>query len=70
MTAERFAVELDVYETHGTHAAFERDRRREEELLLAGIESIPHHRPTPEAGTESVMENLTRHLARRRQRPT
>lgn len=23
--AERFAVELDVYETHGTRAAFERD---------------------------------------------
>jgi predicted transcriptional regulator of viral defense system len=28
---ERFAVELDVYETHGTRAAFERDRRRQEE---------------------------------------
>jgi len=35
---ERFAVELDTYETHGTHAAFERDRCRQENLKLAGIE--------------------------------
>jgi hypothetical protein len=33
----RFAVELDLYETHGTRAAFERDRQRQEDLLLAGI---------------------------------
>ena len=37
---ERFAVELDVYETHGTCAAFERDRLRQEDLKLAGIEMI------------------------------
>jgi hypothetical protein len=36
----RFAVELDTYETHGTRAAFERDRLRDEELKLAGIEMI------------------------------
>jgi very-short-patch-repair endonuclease len=33
----RFAVELDVYETHGSRAAFERDRERQEDLLLHGI---------------------------------
>jgi hypothetical protein len=33
----RFAVELDVYETHGSRAAFERDRKRQEDLLLHGI---------------------------------
>ncbi|HSC21168.1 MAG TPA: hypothetical protein VLC07_05525 [Solirubrobacterales bacterium] len=33
----RFAVELDVYETHGSRAAFERDRQRQEDLLLAGV---------------------------------
>jgi very-short-patch-repair endonuclease len=33
----RFAVELDVFETHGTRAAFERDRKRQEDLLLLGI---------------------------------
>ncbi len=36
----RFAVELDTYETHGSRAAFERDRLRDEELKLAGIELI------------------------------
>jgi very-short-patch-repair endonuclease len=35
--AERFVVELDVYETHGSRAAFERDRIRQEDLLLLGI---------------------------------
>jgi hypothetical protein len=36
--AERFAVELDAYSTHGGPAAFERDRLRQEDLKLAGIE--------------------------------
>jgi len=35
-----FAVELDTYETHGTRAAFERDRLRDEELKLSGIELV------------------------------
>lgn len=34
---QRFAVELDSYATHGTHGAFERDRLRQEDLLLLGI---------------------------------
>ncbi|HEV7615914.1 MAG TPA: type IV toxin-antitoxin system AbiEi family antitoxin domain-containing protein [Solirubrobacterales bacterium] len=34
---ERFAVELDTYETHGSHAAFERDRLRQEDLMLIGV---------------------------------
>ena len=37
---ERFAVELDVYETHGSRAAFERDRLRQEDLKLIGVEMI------------------------------
>ena len=35
-----FAVELDSYATHGTHDSFERDRLRQEDLKLAGIEMI------------------------------
>ncbi|HVW47124.1 MAG TPA: hypothetical protein VHA76_08725, partial [Solirubrobacterales bacterium] len=35
---ERFAVELDLFETHGSRAAFEEDRLRQEELKLTGIE--------------------------------
>ena len=38
--AQRFAVELDTYATHGTQAAFERDHVRDEDLTLAGIELI------------------------------
>lgn len=34
----RFAVELDAYATHGSRAAFERDRLRQEDLKLHGIE--------------------------------
>ncbi len=36
----RFAVELDLYETHGTRESFEEDRMRREELLLHGVEVI------------------------------
>ncbi len=36
----RFAVELDVFETHGTRESFESDRVRQEDLKLAGIEMI------------------------------
>lgn len=35
---QRFAVEIDAYETHGSRAAFERDRLRQEDLKLLGIE--------------------------------
>jgi len=33
----RFAVEIDVFATHRSRAAFERDRLRQEELKLAGV---------------------------------
>jgi hypothetical protein len=63
---QRFAVELDTYATHGTNAAFERDHVRDEELVLAGIESIRvtdvrfHREP------EAVLERVAALLARRR----
>jgi hypothetical protein len=34
---QRFAVELDSYATHGSKAAFERDRLRHEDLMDVGI---------------------------------
>jgi hypothetical protein len=37
---ERFAVEVDGWGPHRTRAAFERDPLRQEELKLAGIDSI------------------------------
>ena len=37
---ERFAVELDGWDTHRTRAAFERDPLRLEDLKLAGIDAV------------------------------
>lgn len=67
--AERFAVELDVYETHGTHAAFETDRLRNEDLLLAGIPVDRITGPRLAREPERVMERLGRLLAQRRGEP-
>ena len=63
---ERFAVELDVYETHGTHAAFETDRLRNEDLLLAGIVADRVTGPRLKREPLEVMERLGRLLAQRR----
>ena len=39
----RFAVELDVFETHGTRAAFERDRAPPGGAEAAGHRDDPRH---------------------------
>lgn len=59
-----FAVELDVFETHGTRQSFEDDRLRDEDLTLAGIEvrRVTGHRLEREPGR--VMDRLARLLAR------
>ncbi len=62
----RFAVELDLFETHGTRAAFERDRLRQEELKLLGIEMIRVTRPRLRREPDAVIANLTALLERRR----
>ncbi len=64
--AERFAVELDMYETHSSRAAFEGDRTREEDLLLQGIESIRVTGPRLKIEPDAVIERVARHLKRRR----
>ncbi len=61
----RFAVELDVFETHGTRAAFERDRKRHEDLLLAGIEMIRVTGPRLEREPEEVIRRVARFLSER-----
>ena len=63
---ERFAVELDVYETHGSHAAFERDRQRPDDLLLQSIETIRVTGPRLKREPQATIERVTRHLERRR----
>ncbi len=61
----RFAVELDVFETHGTRAAFERDRKRQEDLLLAGIAMTRVTGPRLEREPEAVMARVRRLLEQR-----
>ena len=61
----RFGVELDVYETHGSRLSFEEDRERDDELLLAGIETTRVTGPRLAREPEAVVDSLRRHLARR-----
>lgn len=60
----RFAVELDLFETHGTRAAFERDRKRQEDLLLAGVTMTRVTGPRLEREPKQVIERVARLLAR------
>lgn len=61
----RFVVELDVFETHGTRAAFERDRKRQEDLLLAGIQMTRVTGPRLEREPEKVIKRVASLLAQR-----
>jgi predicted transcriptional regulator of viral defense system/very-short-patch-repair endonuclease len=61
----RFGVELDIYETHGSRLSFEEDRERDDELLLAGIETTRVTGPRLSREPEAVVESVRRHLARR-----
>ncbi|HKI67611.1 MAG TPA: type IV toxin-antitoxin system AbiEi family antitoxin domain-containing protein [Solirubrobacterales bacterium] len=64
---ERFAVELDVYETHGSRQSFEDDRVRQEDLKLAGVEMtrVTGHRLDREP--KEVIQRVTRLLQQRRE---
>lgn len=62
----RFAVELDLFETHGTRAAFERDHKRQEDLLLAGITMTRVTGPRLEREPVEVVRRVARLLAHRR----
>jgi hypothetical protein len=63
--AERFGVELDVFATHGSRLSFEEDRERDDELLLAGIETTRVTGPRLDREPGAVIDSLRRHLARR-----
>jgi hypothetical protein len=63
---ERFAVELEVYETHGGRASFEADPVRQEELLLIGIEMIRVTGPRLKREPETVTRRVRTFLERRR----
>jgi hypothetical protein len=63
---ERFAIELDVYETHGSRAAFERDRLRQEELKLMEIEMIRVTGARLDREPGKVIERVAKLLEQRR----
>jgi predicted transcriptional regulator of viral defense system len=64
--AERFAVEVDGWETHGSREAFESDRLRQEDLKLAGIDSIRIAARRIEQEPQAVARRLKLLLTRRR----
>jgi hypothetical protein len=64
---QRFAVELDTYATHGTNAAFERDRLRDEDLMLAGIEMLRVTDVRFYREPKAVLKRVATLLARRRE---
>ncbi len=61
----RLAVELDLYETHGTRESFEEDRLRREDLLLEGIGTTSVTGPRFAREPEAVLARLGRLLAER-----
>lgn len=63
---ERFAVEVDGWETHGTRRAFEEDRVRTEDMRLAGIDVVRITARRIEREPHEVARRLGLHLARRR----
>jgi very-short-patch-repair endonuclease len=64
--AERFAVEVDGWGTHRTRTAFERDPLRQENLKLAGIDSIRVTARRIEREPQVVGKRLARLLFQRR----
>jgi hypothetical protein len=63
---ERFAVEVDGWEWHRSRASFERDPLRQEDLKLAGIDSIRITARRLEREPAAVASRIGRLLERRR----
>jgi len=64
--AERFAVELDTYDYHGTPSAFEADRLRQENLKLTGIEMTRITGTRIDREPRAVANRIRRLLSQRR----
>ncbi|MBS1889036.1 MAG: DUF559 domain-containing protein [Actinobacteria bacterium] len=63
---ERFAVELDSWEHHRSRRSFEEDRKRQESLAMAGIETIRITGTRLKHEPREVANRIARHLDRRR----
>jgi Transcriptional regulator, AbiEi antitoxin/AbiEi antitoxin C-terminal domain len=64
--AEGFAVELDVFATHGSRRSFEADRERADDLLLADIELIRVTGVRLDREPRETIARVVAHLERRR----
>jgi very-short-patch-repair endonuclease len=64
---ERFAVELDSWEHHRGRRSFEEDRKRQDELAMAGIETIRITGTRLRREPRQVARRIESHLDRRRQ---
>jgi very-short-patch-repair endonuclease len=64
--AEGFAVELDVFSTHGSRLSFETDRERADDLLFAGIELIRVTGVRLDREPKETIARVAAHLERRR----
>jgi very-short-patch-repair endonuclease len=62
--AERLVIETDGWESHGTRQAFERDRRRDERLKLAGYEPLRFTRRRIVREPAGVIRTVSELLAR------
>ena len=65
---ERFAVELDSWEHHRGRRSFEEDRKRQEELAMADIETIRVTGTRLSREPRKVAIRVAEHLERRRLR--
>jgi very-short-patch-repair endonuclease len=63
---ERFTVELDSWEHHRSRRSFEDDRKRQEELAMAGIETIRITGTRLKHEPGRVADRIAEHLERRR----
>lgn len=63
---ERFAVELDSWEHHRSRRSFEEDRLRQENLAMAGIETIRITGTRLKHEPEQIARRIATHLDRRR----
>jgi very-short-patch-repair endonuclease len=59
---ERFVLEADSRDFHGTEVAFERDRRRDRELMRVGFSSLRVTRLQAESEAELVAQAIERRL--------
>lgn len=64
---ERFGVELDSWEFHRSRRSFEEDRKRQEDLAMAGIETIRITGTRLRREPRKVAMRVAAHLNRRRQ---